>query len=92
MRVFAAVSHAAVQELELNRTSAPAPVVEEYVAKRAFVAGTFLAKSEQHTAVRTGAWSYAVLERRAFDREPALREHVSVDRKNGQGYLCDPGA
>ena len=89
----AAVQRDAVQQLESNRASAAAPnVVEEDVAKRAFVAGTVLAKSEQHIAIRTGAWSYAVLERQALDREPALREHVSVDLKNGQGHLRDPGA
>jgi hypothetical protein len=89
----AAVCRDAVQQLQLNRTSTPAPdVVEEDISKRAFVAGSVLAKSEHHIVVRTGAWSYAVLERQALDREPTLREHVSVNLKNGQGHLRDPGA
>jgi len=90
VRDHAVVNCDAVRQLELNRTSTQ-DVVEEDVAKRTFLVGTVLAKSEQHVALRTGPWSYVVLELRAIDREPVLHEHVSVDLKDGQGRLRDPG-
>ncbi len=85
----ATVARDAIAQLESELTSFTQSVVEEDVSRNAVVAGTIRVKSDQHVAVATSPWSFAVCELQILDREPELLDDVRVEVTNGRGHVHD---
>jgi len=81
---------ASLLQARQSGTFAPA-IVEEDVSKRKLVSGRVLATSEQHVAIATGPWSFAVLERRTLDRDPEPQKHVRIELSRGHETINGVG-
>lgn len=78
----------ATAQLKARQSATFAPtIVEEDVSKRKLVCGRVLLKSEQHVAIATGPWSFAVLDRRTLTHDPELQKQVRVQLSGGRGNV-----
>jgi cell filamentation protein len=78
----------AIAQLKARQSATFAPtIVEEDVSKRKLVCGRVLLKSEQHVAIATGPWSFAILDRRTLTHDPELQKQVRIQISAGRGNV-----